>query len=165
MKIGVISDTHFQTGHERLPEEVVEALSEVDLIIHCGDFCVYGVFENLKGIGKGEVLGVCGNMDSEEVRKALPQRVVFELEGHQIGVIHGSGPPDGIKERIRGAFRDIEGIELIIYGHTHAPSNEVIEGILFFNPGSPTDKIFARYNSYGIITVEEDDITGEIIQI
>ncbi|MCW7076239.1 MAG: metallophosphoesterase family protein [Candidatus Syntropharchaeales archaeon] len=164
MRIGVISDTHFHTNRERLPGKVIEDLSTVDLIVHCGDFCEYLVFESLERIGKQKVLGVSGNMDSEEIKRKLPKRVIFEVQGHQIGVMHGSGPPQGIEERIQNAFRDIDKIDLIIYGHTHAPANHFRSGIRFFNPGSPTDKRFAKYNSYGILTIE-DEITGEIIQI
>jgi predicted phosphodiesterase len=42
--------------------------------------------------------------------------------------------------------------------------NEKIGKILFFNPGSATDKVFAPYNSYGIIEVN-DKIDAKIIKI
>ncbi len=153
MQIGVISDTHLHAGRIELPGEVLKALSTVDLIIHCGDFCVYEVFEYLQQIGKGKVVGVCGNMDSPEVRRKLPERDILEVEGHKIGVIHGSGAPEGIERRMLDAFADIEGIDLIIYGHTHEAADFIRDGIHFFNPGSPTDKRFARYNSYGILDI------------
>jgi hypothetical protein len=35
-------------------------------------------------------------------------------------------------------------------------------GILLFNPGSPTDNRFAAFHSMGILTLE-DTITGEIL--
>ncbi len=164
MRIGVISDTHFHTSREKLPNKVIEALSKVDLIIHCGDFCEYHVFVSLGKIGRSEVLGVCGNMDAVEIQETLPKQIVFEAQGHRIGVIHGSGLPQGIEGRIRDAFKDVEKIDLIIYGHTHVPANHLVDDILFFNPGSPTDRRFAKYNSYGILTITDDEITGKIIR-
>ena len=55
-------------------------------------------------------------------------------------------------------------MDVIVFGHSHSPVNELRDGILFFNPGSPTDKIFAKYNSYGILTINKE-IKGEIIRL
>jgi predicted phosphodiesterase len=35
---------------------------------------------------------------------------------------------------------------------------------LMFNPGSPTDTVFATINTFGILTID-DEIKGEIIEI
>ncbi|MBW2649122.1 MAG: metallophosphoesterase family protein [Deltaproteobacteria bacterium] len=59
-------------------------------------------------------------------------------------------------------MREFEDVECIVYGHTHRAMNEVRDGILLFNPGSPTDQRFAKHNSVGILDVEEQ-ITGRII--
>ena len=45
------------------------------------------------------------------------------------------------------------------------PLNMVKDGILFFNPGSPTDKIFAAKQYYGILEVTDKKIEGKIIKI
>ncbi len=76
--------------------------------------------------------------------------------------------------RILPAFDGRKGLELvkaqfdnvnvIVFGHSHSPVNEVQNGALFFNPGSPTDKIFASYNSVGILEVG-DTIKGRIIRL
>jgi len=36
-------------------------------------------------------------MDSEELRKVLPEKELLVLNGKRIGIIHGSGPPWGSK--------------------------------------------------------------------
>jgi len=51
-----------------------------------------------------------------------------------------------------------------VYGHTHRAANEVRDGILFFNPGSATDKRFASRNTIGILEVGEK-INGKIIEL
>jgi predicted phosphodiesterase len=37
--------------------------------------------------------------------------------------------------------------------------------MLFFNPGSPTDTVFATSNFYGVLEVGEDKIEGKIVKI
>jgi predicted phosphodiesterase len=56
------------------------------------------VFDGLRTIG--QVKAVHGNMDSIELKAYLPERDVFTVMGKKIGLIHGSGPPWGIAERI-----------------------------------------------------------------
>ena len=65
-------------------------------------------------------------------------------------------------ETVRSEFK---GVDAIIFGHSHAPINMTKDGILFFNPGTPTDKIFARTNSYGILEVTDKEIKGNIVAI
>jgi len=39
------------------------------------------------------------------------------------------------------------------------------DGVLYFNPGSPTDKIFASKNTYGILEITPKGIEGSIVDI
>jgi putative phosphoesterase len=151
MRLGVISDTHVSSIAE-LPERVVEALKEVDIIIHAGDFVVKEVLDGLKRIG--EVRAVCGNMDSAELKEFLPEKELLEIEGKKVGIIHGWGSPYGIDDRVGQEF---SGVDIIIYGHSHYPQNESRNGVLFFNPGS------ARF-SFGILTIGTE-VKGEIIKL
>jgi len=151
MKIGVLSDIHLYSAEE-LPQQIIEAFSEVDLIVHTGDFVMTDVLDGLRKIG--EVKAVRGNMDCEELRKILPEKENLVINGKRIGVIHGFGAPWGIENRIRGQF---DRVDVILYGHTHQANNEVIGGVLFFNPGQAK-------NSYGILQVDED-IKGQIIKV
>ena len=151
MRIGVLSDTHMHSFGQ-IPQDIIIAFSNVDLIVHAGDFTTLEVLEELRQLG--EVKAVRGNMDSAELRSMLPQSEVITVSGRKIGITHGSGGSWGIEHRVRGMFGRVD---IIIYGHTHEPKNELIGGILFFNPGQ------AR-NSFGILTIEEQ-IKGEIIKI
>ena len=63
-------------------------------------------------------------------------------------------------------FRDEkDSIDLFIFGHSHKSMDKIINGKIYFNPGSPTDKAFSEYNSYGIITIENSIIKREIKKI
>jgi putative phosphoesterase len=141
MKIAVLADTHLSSFNE-MPGWIVDALSHVDLIVHCGDFVTSDVLEGLKRIK--DVKAVYGNMDSNELKLTLPEKELFSSGGKQIGLIHGWGAPFGIEGRVKRMFNKPD---VIIYGHSHAPQNKVIGGILFFNPGR-------CHNSYGLLTID-----------
>jgi putative phosphoesterase len=77
MKIGVISDTHARHCSQ-LPQNLLQALEKVDLIVHAGDIVTMDVIRGLEMVAP--VKGVYGNMDLPEVRLAFPQKLVLELE-------------------------------------------------------------------------------------
>jgi len=158
MKIVVIADTH----SEKIPKPLIEAVKESDMVIHVGDFVDLEVLNMLKGLK--DVHAVYGNMDGLELRQVLPKREIFSCEGVKIGLFHGEGGPDGIVPRVRAQFED-ERVQAIVFGHTHEVMNEVVDGILFFNPGSPTDKIRAPFRSYGVLEVSGSEIKGKIVKL
>jgi putative phosphoesterase len=158
MKIGVISDTHLSEPHSEFKKAMETYFRDVEKILHAGDFVDMSVVEYLSGLK--ELISVCGNMDSPEIRKAFPRKRIVELTGFKIGLIHGGGPPFGIESRIREEFTDVDAI---VYGHTHTPANHRVNHLLFFNPGSPT-RSFVNRGTIGMLHVGEK-IEGEIIGI
>ncbi len=59
----------------------------------------------------------------------------------------------------------LDELDIIVYGHSHKPYNKIELGVLFFNPGTPTNKIFALYNSVGILNINGNNVKGQIIKI
>lgn len=51
-------------------------------------------------------------------------------------------------------FKDAD---VIVFGHSHVPMNEIIDGILFFNPGQARE-------SFGILTID-GEVKGEIVRV
>ncbi len=41
----------------------------------------------------------------------------------------------------------------------------MVDGIIYFNPGSSTDKVFAPYNSYGVLEIKDNKIIPHIIKL
>jgi hypothetical protein len=103
-------------------------------------------------------------MDEKEVKNFLSEREIIKLNGKKIGLMHGSGNPNKLIELVAKAFEN-DRVDVIVFGHAHYAVNETRGGILYFNPGSPSDKIFAPYNSYGIIEINGDKIEGKIIKL
>lgn len=162
MKIGVISDTHIPDRSKDLPKEILEAFKNVDMVIHAGDLVDLSVIDQLKRVCPN-VKAVWGNMDPEEVKRRLPQKEIIKLGNYTIGLTHGYGPPKNLIEIMADIFKD-DKPDIIIFGHAHAPTNEKRGNVLYFNPGSPTDKIFSPYNSYGIIEIN-GKINARIVKI
>ncbi len=158
MKIGVVSDTHV-SRIDQLPPKLVDALKEVDLIVHLGDYTGKELLDGLRELG--DFRGVFGNMDTSSVRAELPEKEVVDVNGKRLGLIHGWGAPWGIHKKIKDSFK---GVDAVLYGHTHMAKNELVEGILFFNPGSATGKFPALRKTYGILAIG-DSLRGEIITI
>ncbi len=162
VRVGVISDTHFPTyGKVKLPSKIEDIFRGVDRIFHAGDVISPSVLKQLSKIAP--VYAVKGNMDLSGPTAELPETIVDTIEGVKIGVIHGWGPPTGIEKRIRERLP--KDVRCIVFGHTHSPMCEEIDGILFFNPGSATDKVYTLYNSVGILTIDNGKVWGEIVEI
>ncbi|MFH1594180.1 MAG: metallophosphoesterase family protein [Candidatus Omnitrophota bacterium] len=158
-RIGVLSDTHISRAALDLPRVVYKEFEKVDLILHAGDLVEMSVVDKLKKIA--ETRAVHGNMDMADVKAALPEKDVIRIGGFTIGLIHGYGSPVCLIETVSKKFKKVDAI---VFGHSHAAINLVFGGRLLFNPGSPTDKVFASFTSFGIIEVGKK-ITGRIIRI
>ncbi len=157
MKIGIVSDTHIPRAARELPAELLRGLAGVDLILHAGDILEPSVLDDLRAIAPVEA--VRGNMDNHPATRELPVKRIISVAGRSIGLTHGSGTPQGLPARVMRMF---EGVGCIVFGHSHLAFNETINGVLLFNPGTPTDRRFAKSHTFGIIEIGET-ITGRII--
>jgi putative phosphoesterase len=157
-KILVLSDTH-AVNLAALPKALVEDISGADIVVHCGDYTGLELLQELKDASK-RFVGVYGNMDVLDIRKEVPRKTTFEVEGKKIGVIHPywGGDAAGIQGRISKEFH---GVDLILYGHTHDAGYETIDGICFLNPGQSHSKSDAKITA-GVITVGPETLEVEI---
>jgi uncharacterized protein len=162
MKIGVISDTHIPGRYKEIPGKVLEAFSRVDMVLHAGDLVEASVIKSLEKVCK-DVRAVRGNMDSEELRKSLPEKLIVKAGAYTLGMMHGFGPADNLTDILYASFLQ-DKVDAIIFGHSHAPCNERKHGILFFNPGSATDTVYSAYTSYGLLDIN-DTLDGIIVRL
>ena len=158
MTIGVISDTHSLL----IPPQVLKAFAKLDLIIHAGDLCDGGVLKQLGALA--ELRAVQGNMDDMALKKKLPMRDIITAQGVRIGVAHGHGPQREALLNAKAAFGDTE-VDMVIFGHSHQAFHETIDGVIYFNPGSPNDTVRAPFCSYGLIKVKNGKIDAQIVKI
>ncbi|MGH2458433.1 MAG: metallophosphoesterase family protein, partial [Chloroflexota bacterium] len=136
VKALVLSDTHLPSRAQRLPEPVLAALGEADLILHAGDLATAAVLDELRQYAP--VTSVYGNVDDEEVRRTLPRRTIVDVGAFRVGLVHGHGATGTTLERATAAFAN-DAVDCVVFGHSHRPLCERRNGRLFLNPGSPTD--------------------------
>ncbi len=159
MKVGVLSDTHIPGAALTLPPAVFEIFKDVDLILHAGDIVELSVLDELSALAPVEA--VAGNMDGSEVHLKLLPKKLLTLDGYSVGLIHGKYKIDVQQEMI---MKEFEEVDLIVYGHSHQPFWGKVGNVYFLNPGSPTDKQHAPYNSVALLHTG-DELKAEIIRI
>ncbi len=155
--VGVFSDTHLNNVNNRFISLVNENFAHCNCTIHAGDI----VNDDILSVIEMPVYAVRGNMDFSS---KFPIKRVITILNKKIGIIHGYGHPDGIQERIKREFEN-DNLDCIVFGHTHCPQNEVIDGILFFNPGSPFENRWASKKSIGYLEINENSINGIIKEL
>ena len=158
MKVGVIADTHLRQASRELEELMAGPFRDVEMVLHAGDITELAVLQSFAG---KEIQAVSGNMDSPAVRRQLPIQHNLLVGKFKIGLIHGWGGPQGIEERVRREFNEVD---CIIYGHTHVASQVTRGGILFFNPGAFGGGFVTGKRSVGLLELGET-MSGEIVYI
>jgi putative phosphoesterase len=152
--VGVVSDTHLPRFGAALPVALETGLRRagVTRILHLGDFTqalavpLFAAIAPLEGVG--------GNNDPPELRRWFGDRKILKIERARIGMVHGHAGRHAAHENAVAAFAG-ERVDAILYGHSHRPRLERIEGgPLVANPGSPTDKRTNPTYSYAIMTVD-----------
>jgi putative phosphoesterase len=147
--IGVISDTH-----GLLRPEAIEALCGAEHIIHAGDIGAAEILEKLATIAP--VTAIRGNVDTAWASR-LPETEVLETGGISIYVLHDLAQLDLKPEAA--------GFEVVISGHSHVPTQETKNGVLYLNPGSAGPRRFKLPVSVARLVIREGKITAEILSL
>jgi putative phosphoesterase len=161
LRVAVISDTHLPRGSRTLPDACVERLRAADLVVHAGDVTGLEFWKQLQRLGP-PVVGVRGNVDEPALAALLPETRVVEAEGGRLGVVHVGGPRLGRDERLRRRF---PGCGAIVYGHSHLPQREFVDGVWILNPGSPTERRRAPSRTMLDLVVEHGRIVPELVDL
>jgi putative phosphoesterase len=127
MTIGVISDTH-----GLLRPEALAALQGSDLIIHAGDVGKREILEQLQAIAP--TTAVRGNVDTASWAMTLALTEVVTVGDRSFYVLHDLAALD--------LDPKAAGVTVVISGHTHKPSAETRDGVLYLNPGSAGPRRF-----------------------
>ena len=120
VNIAVLSDTHGM-----LRREVVAELQDCSHIIHAGDIVKEMDLDELRL--HGNIYAVRGNNDIwQEGLRDLAHVLRFTIAGVSFLMAHDR----------YDIPRDLNGVQAVIYGHSHRYSEEWIDGRLWLNPGS-----------------------------
>ncbi|MBQ2226228.1 MAG: metallophosphoesterase [Methanobrevibacter sp.] len=160
MLIGLISDTHIPDRARILPQKVLDAFSNVDLIIHAGDLTSPKVLDELEEIAP--VMAVQGNMDRANGID-LPKAKVIEAEDLKIGVIHGEVYPRADSDQLLYLAKELD-VDILVSGHSHQPKIEQKDGVLLLNPGSPIVPRLAD-RTVMLLEINNKEVGVEVVKI
>lgn len=159
MRVLVVSDIHGRLLVARKLESLFDVYKP-DRIILLGDYLYNGprngVPSDYDPMGVADILnkyapiiiGVRGNCDSRIDQTLLKfpmsedSRVVY-LNGFRCDLIHGDLVSSELLEVQRG--------DILLFGHTHVPMLKKNEGVVYFNPGSPSFPKNGNPPTYGVM--------------
>jgi len=149
-RLSILSDTH-----GLLRPEALAAVRGCDGIIHAGDV---GKPEVLQRLGElAPVTAVRGNNDKGAWAEALPVTILFTVEQVRIYVIH---------ELTELTIDPVEaGVGVVIYGHSHQPSIQHRDGVLYLNPGSAGPRRFKLPIAMAELSLRAGEVAARIIQL
>lgn len=147
MKIGLISDTH-----GLLRPEALAALAGVDALIHAGDVGDPAILDALAAVAP--LHAIRGNIDTHGPCAALPDRLVVDLGGLRLLVVH--------------ALADVEAApdaDVVVYGHSHVPKLVSEGGRHWVNPGAAGKRRFQLPISVALLHIEAAGPRFEFINL
>ena len=160
MLIGLISDTHIPDRARIIPQNVIDAFSDVDLILHAGDLTSLEVIEELENIAP--VMAVKGNMDRANGIN-LPKAKTLEAEGVKIGLIHGEVYPRADTQQLVYLAKELN-VDILVSGHSHQPKIEQTDGVLLINPGSPIVPRLAD-RTVMLLEIHDKEVDVQIVKV
>lgn len=146
-KIAAISDTH-----GKLREEVMKHLKGCDMILHGGDINKQTILDQLSEIAP--LLVVRGNNDKDWAEH-LPMNLTIQIEDVSVYMVHN-------KAHIP---KNLEDIDLIVFGHSHKYLEKEEDGMVYLNPGSCGPRRFDQEITMAMLTIDGKEISIEKILI
>ncbi|SHH74001.1 hypothetical protein SAMN02745135_01907 [Caloranaerobacter azorensis DSM 13643] len=149
MRIVVLSDTH---GNIDFVIKEIKKIENVDLLLHLGDYS--RDVDRMREILKVDIINVKGNCDFYDY--STKEEEIIQIEGKKILLTHGHRY--NVKFGINNLYyRSKElGVDVVLFGHSHVPVLLKHDGVLFFNPGSPTHPRGGSSRSYGILDIDDE---------
>ncbi|MBI5766050.1 metallophosphoesterase family protein [Candidatus Falkowbacteria bacterium] len=177
MKIAIISDSH-----DNIPniEKFLDWANDnkIEMIIHCGDIAAPSVIkEELAPKFNGPIHLVYGNVTDRDL---LPE-VCAELENvtlhGDVGELDFSPPSQGgdaqRAEGVKIAFCHFSDqakklaesgkYNLVFYGHTHKPWEEVINGCRVINPGTLAGMFYKA--TFAVYDTKDDKLELKLVEL
>lgn len=152
MKILIVSDTHGYLGNF---ETVLEKVRPIDMLIHCGD--VERDDEYIRMIAECPVYMVSGNNDWG---MSLDREIIISIGKYRVMITHGHMHSVYYGLDMLAAAAKTKGADIVMFGHTHVPVIERIDGVTLINPGSLTlPRQYGRVPTYAFMEIDGE---GEV---
>lgn len=157
-RIAIVSDTHCK-GVISLANKLSNM--DLDLLIFLGDMFEDGeILENKTGL---KTINILGNNDYS-LENTISSEQILEINGQNIFACHGH------RYKVKSSFTQLSyraeelKADICLFGHSHIYTNEKINGIYYFNPGSPSyPRSFDRIKSFGLMLIDDNEVIFERI--
>ncbi len=151
-KIAIVSDSHGDIENIALFRD---RLADVDALYHLGDHAEDAIPLSQKlNCGFVSVRGNCDPFSD------APERYVVEWHGRRILLLHGHT----VMGRLRLLYAAQEAnADAVLFGHSHVPSIETVEGVLMINPGSLSRPRTVKGPSVALMTLTDDGMDAELL--
>jgi uncharacterized protein len=136
-RVGLISDTH-----GLLRDEALAFLAGCDCILHGGDIGSRDILDRLATIAP--LTTVRGNNDTQGWALALPEQARPVIETVPLLLVHD----------LATLRRQSPNARVVVSGHSHRPSVDEREGVLYVNPGSAGPRRFRLPVSVGELLID-----------
>jgi len=133
-----------------------------DLVVHLGDN-----YEDAELLRDFPLLRVPGVYESYYSKPEVPNRIILNLSGwlsllthshlrHENDLPWDPDPQDLVRRKA---------VDLIIHGHTHIPRAELIEGVVYINPGHMKKEDKKGYPPTFSLIEAEEELKVRIIEL
>lgn len=147
MKIAILSDTH-----GLLRPEVAAHLKTVNVILHGGDINKQSIVDELRQYAPLYI--VRGNNDKDWA-EAIPHDLTVMLGGVTFFMVHNK----------KEVPKDLPGVNVVVFGHSHKYVQQEQDGVLWLNPGSCGPRRFHQEITMMLAEVADGRITVDKITI
>jgi putative phosphoesterase len=161
MLVVVMSDTHGELDNLK---SILPRIREInpDLVMHLGDN-----YEDAELLRDFSLLRVPGVYESYYSKPEVPNRIILNLSGwlsllthshlrHENDLPWDPDPQDLVRRKA---------VDLIIHGHTHIPRAELIEGVVYINPGHMKKEDKKGYPPTFSLIEAEEELKVRIIEL
>lgn len=126
-----------------------------DFIVHAGDIGDAAVLEELRRLAP--LTAVRGNNDKGPWAKSIAETEVLEVGEVSIYVLHDLAELD--LDPVAAGFR------VVVSGHSHHPSVEDRDGVLYVNPGSSGPRRFKLPIAVAELQVAGSSVKARIVEL
>ena len=151
-KIAVISDSH---GDVENIAYFIDRLKGVDALWHLGDHAEDA--EQLAARLNCGCVSVRGNCDPFSLS---PLTYTVDWHGKRFLLLHGHT----VSGRLSLVYAAKEArADAVLFGHSHIPSAETVDGILLLNPGSLSRPRTSKGPSVALLTLTDEGFWAELL--
>lgn len=149
-RVGLISDTH-----GLLRPEAIAFLRGSDFIVHAGDIGDASVLKDLKALAPLTV--VRGNNDKGPWAETIAETEVLQIGDVFIYVLHNLAELD--LDPVAAGF------QVVVSGHSHHPSVEERDGVLYVDPGSSGPRRFRLPIALAELEVAGQSVKARLVEL